>query len=64
MLLLPLHHPLWLAEQIATLDLLSNGRVDFGISGGGNSRSRAAYGVPVEQLEQRFQENLSFVLRA
>jgi alkanesulfonate monooxygenase SsuD/methylene tetrahydromethanopterin reductase-like flavin-dependent oxidoreductase (luciferase family) len=43
-LLLPLHHPLRLAEEIATLDVLSGGRVNFGISRGANSRYMAGFG--------------------
>jgi len=33
-LLVPLYHPIRVAEEIATLDVLSRGRVDFGISRG------------------------------
>ncbi len=29
--LLPIHHPLRLAAQVATMDILSNGRIDFGV---------------------------------
>ena len=38
LLILPLYHPIRLAEEIATLDQISNGRVNFGISRGGNRR--------------------------
>ena len=44
-LLLALHQPIRLAEEIATLDVLSDGRVDFGVSRGGNPRYLGAYGV-------------------
>jgi alkanesulfonate monooxygenase SsuD/methylene tetrahydromethanopterin reductase-like flavin-dependent oxidoreductase (luciferase family) len=63
-LLLALHHPVRLAEEIATLDVLSNGRVDFGISRGGNGRYLEVYGVEPESVAQRFQHTLEFVLRA
>lgn len=43
-LVVPLHHPLRLAEEIATLDVLSGGRVDFGISRANNERYSAAFG--------------------
>ncbi|CPR13220.1 flavin-dependent oxidoreductase [Mycobacterium bohemicum DSM 44277] len=43
-LLLPLHHPLRLAEEIATLDVLSEGRVNFGVSRANNQRYRIAFG--------------------
>ncbi|HEX2841354.1 LLM class flavin-dependent oxidoreductase [Hyphomicrobium sp.] len=63
-LLLPLHHPVRLAEEIATLDVLSDGRVDFGISRGGNGRYLEVYGVAPESVEERFQSTLQFALQA
>ncbi len=42
-LLLPLHHPVRLAEELATLDVLSGGRVDAGLSGSANPRYSAAF---------------------
>ena len=63
-LLLPLHHPIRLAEEIATLDVLSNGRVDFGISRGGNKRYLQAYGLPEDNLDGRFHNCLESILRA
>jgi alkanesulfonate monooxygenase SsuD/methylene tetrahydromethanopterin reductase-like flavin-dependent oxidoreductase (luciferase family) len=63
-LLLPLHHPVRLAEEITTLDVLSGGRVDFGISRGGNRRYLTAYGVPDECLDDRFHATLELILQA
>jgi alkanesulfonate monooxygenase SsuD/methylene tetrahydromethanopterin reductase-like flavin-dependent oxidoreductase (luciferase family) len=63
-LLLALHHPVRLAEEIATLDVLSDGRVDFGISRGGNGRYLEVYGVDPESVNGRFQAALDFVLNA
>jgi alkanesulfonate monooxygenase SsuD/methylene tetrahydromethanopterin reductase-like flavin-dependent oxidoreductase (luciferase family) len=63
-LLLALHHPIRLAEEIATLDVLSDGRVDFGISRGGNGRYLDAYGVPAEDVNTLFRDNLALILRA
>jgi alkanesulfonate monooxygenase SsuD/methylene tetrahydromethanopterin reductase-like flavin-dependent oxidoreductase (luciferase family) len=63
-LLLPLHHPIRLAEEIATLDVLSEGRVDFGISRGGNKRYLHVYGVPEDNLDQKFHSCLDSILRA
>src|SRR5215475_4028292 len=62
-LLLPMHHPIRLAEEIATLDVLSNGRVDFGISRGGNKRYLQAYGLPDDDLDKRFHSCLESMLR-
>jgi alkanesulfonate monooxygenase SsuD/methylene tetrahydromethanopterin reductase-like flavin-dependent oxidoreductase (luciferase family) len=44
-LLLSLHHPIRLAEELATLDVLSDGRVDFGVSRGSQPRYAEAFGV-------------------
>jgi alkanesulfonate monooxygenase SsuD/methylene tetrahydromethanopterin reductase-like flavin-dependent oxidoreductase (luciferase family) len=63
-LLLALHHPVRLAEEIATLDVLSDGRVDFGISRGGNGRYLEVYGVDPESVNDRFRETFEFLPRA
>ncbi len=44
-LLMPMYHPLRLAEEIASLDVLSNGRVDLGISRGANPRYLSVFGL-------------------
>jgi len=44
-ILLPLHHPIYLAKQLATLDVLSNGRVICGISNGWCKEEYEALGV-------------------
>lgn len=63
-LLLALHHPVRLAEEIATLDVLSDGRVDFGISRGGNGRYLEVYGIAPESINERFHATLQFALQA
>src|SRR5262249_20071691 len=62
-LLVPLHHPLRLAEEFATLDLISNGRADFGISRGNNERYFGAYGVDLQQSTEQFRSALEFIIR-
>jgi alkanesulfonate monooxygenase SsuD/methylene tetrahydromethanopterin reductase-like flavin-dependent oxidoreductase (luciferase family) len=62
-LLLALHHPLRLAEEVATLDVLSSGRVDFGISRGNSSRYLTGYGIQADELTDRFRETLGLVLK-
>jgi alkanesulfonate monooxygenase SsuD/methylene tetrahydromethanopterin reductase-like flavin-dependent oxidoreductase (luciferase family) len=63
-LLVPLHHPIRLAEEIATLDVLSSGRIDFGISRGANSRYGSVFSTPAGDLDRAFRENLELILRA
>jgi alkanesulfonate monooxygenase SsuD/methylene tetrahydromethanopterin reductase-like flavin-dependent oxidoreductase (luciferase family) len=47
-LLMAMHHPLRLAEDLASLDVLSDGRVDFGVSRGANPRYLSAFGISEE----------------
>jgi len=63
-LLLALHHPVRLAEEIATLDVISDGRVDFGISRGGNHRYLEVYGIDPDSVNERFQSTLQFLMKA
>ena len=59
---LPLTHPLRLAEETATVDQISRGRLLMGVGRSGNPRSYAAYGVPYAESRERFYETLE-VLR-
>jgi alkanesulfonate monooxygenase SsuD/methylene tetrahydromethanopterin reductase-like flavin-dependent oxidoreductase (luciferase family) len=45
--LLPLYHPIRLAEELAVLDHISNGRMEFGIGMGYVPEEFAAFGVPL-----------------
>ena len=57
---LPLCHPLRLAEEVATLDHISQGRLIFGVGRSGFPRTYEAYGVPYEESRERFAEVLEF----
>jgi alkanesulfonate monooxygenase SsuD/methylene tetrahydromethanopterin reductase-like flavin-dependent oxidoreductase (luciferase family) len=58
---LPLCHPLRLAEETATIDQISKGRLLFGVGRSGNPRSYGAYGVPYSESRERFLETLEIV---
>ena len=58
---LPLHNPLHLAKAIASLDCLSDGRVELGIATGGRERPFAAFGVDPEKPVARFNEALALM---
>jgi alkanesulfonate monooxygenase SsuD/methylene tetrahydromethanopterin reductase-like flavin-dependent oxidoreductase (luciferase family) len=60
---LPLHHPIRVAEQWATLDLLSNGRVDFAAGRGYDKREYLPFGVSFEDNQGIFEEGLELVRR-
>jgi len=62
--LLPVHHPLHVAEEWATLDLLSGGRVDFAAGRGYDRKEYAPFQAPFEDSAELFAEGLEIVWRA
>jgi alkanesulfonate monooxygenase SsuD/methylene tetrahydromethanopterin reductase-like flavin-dependent oxidoreductase (luciferase family) len=58
---LPLCHPLRLAEEAATVDQISEGRLIFGVGRSGFPRTYEAYGVPYAESRERFAETLEIV---
>jgi alkanesulfonate monooxygenase SsuD/methylene tetrahydromethanopterin reductase-like flavin-dependent oxidoreductase (luciferase family) len=61
---LPLCHPLRLAEEAATVDQISHGRLIFGVGRSGFARTYAAYGVSYAESRERFAETLEVVTQA
>lgn len=61
---LPLAHPIRLAEEVATLDQVSCGRLDFGVGRSGFQVAYAGYGIPYEESRERFAECLAVLLQA
>lgn len=57
-LLLPLGHPVRLAEEVATLDHLSQGRLDLGVGRSSFPRAYEGYNIPYVESRERFQEYL------
>ena len=62
--LLPLHHPVRLAEDLAELDLLSNGRVEFGVGRGSQPDHYQGFDIPIEESRERMVESLEMVIKA
>ena len=62
--LLPLHNPVKTAEEAATADVLSDGRLEFGVGRGTAPMHYAGYGIPQEESRERFDEALDFILQA
>jgi alkanesulfonate monooxygenase SsuD/methylene tetrahydromethanopterin reductase-like flavin-dependent oxidoreductase (luciferase family) len=63
-IVLPWHNPVLLAEQAATLDLLSGGRLDFGVGRGYRHNEFASFGIPMEDAEARFEEALDIITKS
>ena len=61
---LPLHHPLIVAEEIATADLLSNGRLDIGLGRGYQVYEFERLGIKLEESRERFEEAVDILLLA
>src|SRR5437762_8934245 len=57
-IVLPWHNPVLLAEQAATLDLLSGGRLDFGIGKGYRYNECQAFCDDMDEADARFDESL------
>jgi alkanesulfonate monooxygenase SsuD/methylene tetrahydromethanopterin reductase-like flavin-dependent oxidoreductase (luciferase family) len=62
--LLPVHHPLHVAEEWATLDLLSGGRVDFAAGRGYDVKEYHPFGAPFEKSAELFAEGMEILWRA
>jgi len=61
---LPLHHPLIVAEEIATADLLSNGRLDVGLGRGYQPYEFKRLGHDLSESRDRFEEAVDILLLA
>jgi len=63
-IVLPLHNPLEIAEQMAMLDLMSDGRVELGVGRGFVAYDYDRLGVPLEGAQDRMREGLEIILKA
>ncbi len=62
-LLLPLYSPLHVAEEFATLDVLSGGKIILGVGLGYRDVEFKAFGMPRQQRARRFEANLIAIRR-
>jgi alkanesulfonate monooxygenase SsuD/methylene tetrahydromethanopterin reductase-like flavin-dependent oxidoreductase (luciferase family) len=61
MFILPLRHPVGVAEEFATLDHLSSGRAIAGFGMGYRENEFNAFGVPMDERAERFEESVEIV---
>ena len=60
-ILLPLHHPVRVAEDVITLDLVSKGRVILGVGIGYQAADFRAFAVPMEHRVALFEEGVAII---
>jgi alkanesulfonate monooxygenase SsuD/methylene tetrahydromethanopterin reductase-like flavin-dependent oxidoreductase (luciferase family) len=61
---LPWHNPVLIAEQVATLDLLSGGRVDFGVGKGYRRAEFDGFCIAIDEATERFDETMEIIRKA
>ncbi|HKV56049.1 MAG TPA: LLM class flavin-dependent oxidoreductase [Candidatus Binataceae bacterium] len=62
--LLPFHHPLRIAEEVAVADILTGGRIDFGVGRGTIALHFQGFEVDREESRPRFEEILGIIRKA
>jgi luciferase family oxidoreductase group 1 len=63
-IVVPLHHPLIIAEEIATLDLLAGGRVDIGLGRGYQNYEFERLGLELDSSRARWEESVDVIVKA
>src|SRR3981081_3735679 len=63
-IVVPLHHPLVIAEEIATLDQLAGGRVDIGLGRGYQHYEFERLGLELESARARWEEAVDIIPKA
>ncbi|MBV9862081.1 MAG: LLM class flavin-dependent oxidoreductase [Alphaproteobacteria bacterium] len=61
---LPWHNPVLVAEEASTLDLLSNGRLDFGVGKGYRPYEFSGFCIPQDEATERFDEAMDVIRKA
>ena len=62
--LIPLHHPIRLAEEYAMLDVLSGGRLEYGIGRGFLKYSHDVFGIDEHENHERYREGTDLIVKA
>ena len=60
---LPWHNPILLAEQASTLDLLSGGRLDFGVGKGYRYNEFHGFDIDMDEAHERYHDCLQIILK-
>jgi alkanesulfonate monooxygenase SsuD/methylene tetrahydromethanopterin reductase-like flavin-dependent oxidoreductase (luciferase family) len=63
-IVLPWHNPVLLAEEAATLDLISGGRLDLGIGKGYRHSEFKGFRIPPQEADARFEEAIEVMIRS
>ena len=61
---IPFHNPVQLAEQTATVDVLSNGRLDLGVGRGYQWGEFHRMNIPMDEASRRFEESMEVLTRS
>jgi alkanesulfonate monooxygenase SsuD/methylene tetrahydromethanopterin reductase-like flavin-dependent oxidoreductase (luciferase family) len=56
-----MNHPIKVAERVATLDILSKGRLHFGVGKGGTVQETGAFDTPVDQVTPQVDESMYMI---
>jgi alkanesulfonate monooxygenase SsuD/methylene tetrahydromethanopterin reductase-like flavin-dependent oxidoreductase (luciferase family) len=62
--LIPLHHPLRLAEEYAMLDVLSGGRLEYGVGRGFLSYAYDLFNINLAESHERYHEGIELIIKA
>jgi len=61
---LPWHNPITVAEQAATVDVLSGGRLDLGVGRGFRAAEFDGFAQSMDEAQERYEEALEVIVRA
>jgi alkanesulfonate monooxygenase SsuD/methylene tetrahydromethanopterin reductase-like flavin-dependent oxidoreductase (luciferase family) len=62
--LLAFNHPIRVAERVATLDLVSHGRMELGTARSNQAHTIEAFGIPVEETRNQYTDSIEVIVKA